>query len=216
MFCVFPFSVSILVSHSETFLLLVFRCFEFLANCFEGNCWIVFLFYSFPSLKAWDLFFFLLLFIFPFSHFFILKQLLFICVFFPFVFSSLFSFTFCTFFLFPYFFSSSLLYPSPVQINNKKNMFEGMELSSLVIALLIFLLSSHLETSAILACVFSFPRLVFSSYFPFTYCTFFPYFFPSVLLYLSPLYFTKNLYYSGPLSSVIFFIHFLPRAWSHK
>ena len=42
------------------------------------------------------------------------------CVFFPFVFSSLFSFTFCTFFLFPYFFSSSLLYPSPVQINSKK------------------------------------------------------------------------------------------------
>ena len=79
-----------------------------------------------------------------------------------------------------------------------------MELSSLVIALLIFLLSSHLETYAILACVFSFPRLVFSSYFPFTYCTFFPYFFPSVLLYLSPLYFTKNLYYSCPLSSVIF------------
>ena len=91
-------------------------------------------------------------------------------------------------------------------------MFEGMELSSLVIALLIFLLSSPLETSAILACVFSFPRLVFSSYFPFTYCTFFPYFFPSVLLYLSPLYFNKNLYYSCPLSSVIFFIHFLPRA----
>ena len=86
-----------------------------------------------------------------------------------------------------------------------------MELSSLVIALLIFLLSSHLERSAILACVFSFPRLVFSSYFPFTYCTFFPYFFPSVLLYLSPLYFTKNLYYSGPLSSVIFHSFLAPR-----
>ena len=120
----FPFSVSILVSHSETFLLLVFRCFEFLANRFEGNCWIVFL-YVFCSIvfQVWRhgvCFSFLLLFIFPFSHFLILKQLLFVCVFFPFVFSSLFSFTFCTFFLFPYFFSSSLLYPSPVQINSKK------------------------------------------------------------------------------------------------
>ena len=40
-----------------------------------------------------------------------------------------------------------------------------MELSSLVIVLLVFLLSSHLETSAILASVFSSTPLVFSSYF---------------------------------------------------